>query len=150
MRPRPGWKIAPAAPPSRAAVLLAAAIVVWSVVGIIAAHAPWYAVGRFGVTGVERVSGQVFEVGLGLAAFLAGFTVLARGPLLAAPIAVFAGGALAGLGKYFWDVLRARSTIEPFIPGVQGSTSVHAGAFVALAAALFAFVAACAAWRRGL
>jgi hypothetical protein len=142
MKPRPGWKAGPPPGPSRRAVLVAAAILVWSIVGMVAAWAPWHRVGRLAFIGFERTEGKVLVAALGAAAFFAGYTLLARGPLLAQPLALATAVALGAAGRYLYVAARARSTVGEFLPGAAAGGGLQAGAIVAAGAAAIAFLAA--------
>lgn len=148
---------APAGGPLRRDRLFAVAIAVWALVGVFAARAPWHEVraGPFEakVRGVDRWEGKALGVALGGAAFLAGYTLLAAGPLLARTIALCAAAAVASAGRYLHVLRNARATIRELAGEATKNAEggLLAGAIVAAAAAAatlaLASAAALARWQ---
>jgi hypothetical protein len=130
-------------------VRAAGAALAWAAIGALATRTPWHSVALSpGASGID-VSGAGIDEGQAalaaflMAGFLAGFTLLAAGPLLARAIALCGLVAAGAVGRYAWRMHEARETISQSAGRALGAGgSVRAGAIVTALAALAVVIAA--------
>jgi hypothetical protein len=136
----------------------AGAALTWAAIGGLATRAPWHSVALApGATGIDVSGagldeGQVALAAFLMAAFLAGFTLLAAGPLLGRAIALCGLVAAAAVGRYAWRMHDARETIAASAGhafGSGGGGSLRAGAILTAVAAIAVIVAAMWGRRKG-
>ncbi len=135
--------------PAQREAVITAAIVVASLVGVFAGWMPWHslALGVIETRGFERLEGKVLVGSLAFAAILAGYHLVAEGPLLARTLVAATGVGTGAAGFYLYDMAKPESTLHDFGKTVLGGT-MHPGVLVASAAAVTAFVLALSALRR--
>jgi hypothetical protein len=119
---------------------VSAAILAASIVGVSSAWLPWHSLvhGFVEVYGFERREGEVYVAGLAVAALLAGFHLLAGGPLLARTLVAATGVATGAAGVYVYSMARSESSLHELVRTLLEGTFCP-GVLLAAAATLAAF-----------
>jgi hypothetical protein len=155
-KPRANGSPRRAAPdgPSRSATLCAATVVIWSLVGMLGARLPWHAIvgpsnAPLAAAATSEHDHAIVQGALGLAAFFGGYTLLARGPLLARSIVFVAVVSIGALAHYAWRLYAAARDLADIGRTIGAAATppgfrltIGVGFYVAAAASLLALVAA--------
>ncbi len=136
-------------PRTRPDTAVSIAIVVSSVGGALTAWLPWHSLvgGMIEVRGFERLEGKVFIAALTLAAILAGYHVLAGGPLPARTLVAATATAVGAASVYLFVMGRPESSFHEFMRTVLKGTFCP-GILFASVAAITAFVLSLSSLRR--
>lgn len=143
--------------------LLAAAIAVWSAVGLFTVRAPWHRALGFEARGLDYPEGRIYATALGIAIFLAGYTLLARGELLRVPLLAATAIATGAVGYRLFALWRAPRTLEEIMAEVGANIGAGTapelralaggeiawGAVIAVLAAVLGLATSVVAMRKG-
>jgi hypothetical protein len=128
--------------------VVSAAILLASVVGVLAAWLPWHSLvyGAVEVRGLERLEGKALIAALAFTAILAGYHLLAGGPLHARTLVAATGVATGAALVYVCAMARPESSVHELVRTVLGGTFCP-GILVASLASVAALVLALSSLR---